>query len=271
MSAAIIVFAYNRPNSLRHILRNLRKSRSHYITHVYVISNGSHLHRNYIEAFQKYVNITFIAKRGSLDESVLIAYDLAKSTDVGWIYMCGDDDLPSVGSIDQELSCMENDVDIPLIISEHAPLPLLSSHSFLKKRTCFTYPEMLLGYLTCLPLGSFLLNANSLKLCSREVVAEGCGTWHAYSLIAFEAAYQVWRQDPNRTVLRRCTQMLRKPVAETFVDSSDEGTKTYKIDHAMYRNIVTWYTLIDWSPLSMGLANEQIKAAIRYVKSWIRT
>ena len=201
------------------------------VKRIFVISNGSHIDRAIIDKISVNFEVIFLAKTGCFDSSVLYAYDLIKGCSSEYIYLQGDDDMPILENVFEALQVMQENCNL-LVSSDMEPLG-----------KSFCYKEMLQKFIGHFPLGSVLFRKDAFQLCSREVLVYAQGSWHAYAMIAFDAASRMNKVDD-------VLYMNRLPFRSIISNGDTESPKTYVMDSKMVTNLKKFASLLDTSILS---------------------
>ena len=215
-----------------------------------IISNGSHIERYTIDRISSNFEVIFLAKSGCFDSSVLYAYDLIKGCSSEYIYLQGDDDMPILENIFEALWVMQRNRNL-LVSTDRAPLG-----------ESFGYKEMLQRFIDHFPLGSALLRNDAFQLCSREVLVEAKGSWHAYALIAFDAASRV---NKSYDVLYCNRSSFRTAISNI----PSEISKTYVMDAKMAANMKKCSSLLDTSILNEQERHLFFYQLTRLARSWV--
>ena len=249
MKINLVVFSYSRFSGLVQIIEMALKHQE-VISRILVISNGELPHSSWVEKFDKNLEIIFIGKRGRFDDSVLLMYDIAKNWD-GYTYMCGDDDLPNLPFISACVNYCPNSLVIacnPPALSAPALRRIPESELFQELNKVMNKPvgyvEMLEFFMFSLPLCSFVLGAEVFQLVDRNYILSTLGTWHSYSLIAFEAVYKKWCAEINS----RPFISINSDTNQRFVlPSTQIWHKDYAIDDEMIISLNRSFDLLNTS------------------------
>jgi hypothetical protein len=201
MKLNVVIFSYNRLNGLLNILEQAL-IHSKLLSRVIVITNGDYPSRFEMNKFPPEVEIIVLAKKGNFDSSVLYFYDIARNWD-GYTFVCGDDDLPNFPvlyyAVNEGLAPYGVNA-LPDVIGFNQPerttlgmqgcndaAAVSLMNSLINKPV--SYNEMLVYFIFSLPLGSFLISNEKINNCSRDILVDSVGTWHTYSIMAFEMAF----------------------------------------------------------------------------------
>jgi hypothetical protein len=252
-----MVFSYNRLNGLLNILEQALIN-NNLLSRIIIITNGDYPSRLEIEKFPKDMELILIAKKGGFDSSVLFFYDIAKNWD-GYTYICGDDDLPNFKMlhfvVNEGLKLL-NVQELPSIIGFNPPtkaspgLINCTGEEFEDKlkemvNKPISYNEILMNFIFSLPLGSFLLLNEEIKSCQREILNDSIGTWHTYSILAYQMAFE---KNKNAATAKPFIWIYTEP--SVLLPQNRIWNKTYKLDADMRESLMRSFDYINLSLLS---------------------
>jgi len=257
MKLNLMVFSYNRLNGLLNILEEAL-IHNNLLSRVMIITNGDYPSRLEMEKFPKDMELIFIAKKGDFDSSVIFFYDIAKNWD-GYTYVCGDDDLPNFKMlhlvVNEGLESLHVQ-ELPSIIgfippSKGSPGLINCIGSELEEKLKemvnkpISFSELLMNFIFSLPLGSFLLLNEDIKSCQRGLLYDSIGTWHTYSILAFQMAFE-----KNKNVAAAKPFIWINTEPSVLLPQNRIWNKTYKLDVAMRDSLIRSFDYINLNSLS---------------------
>ena len=121
-----------------------------------------------------------------------------------------------------------------------------------------------MNFIFSLPLGSFLLLNEEIKSCKRELLYDSIGTWHTYSILAYQMAFE---KNKNAATAKPFIWIHTEP--SVLLPQNRIWNKTYKLDEAMRDCLIRTFDYISLSPL---LEDERLlfeKITRLTINSWI--